>query len=280
MKEKFSVLMSLYVKEKPEYFHQCMESILSQTVPADEIVIVKDGPLTEELETVLSAYTAREPELYTLVPLEKNMGLGLALAEGILHCKNELVARMDTDDIAVKDRFEQQLAAFEADPMLDICGGQIVEFEDSPDVVAARRTVPLDHDAIVKYQKRRDAFNHMTVMYKKSAVLRAGNYQSALLMEDTLLWVNMILSGARCSNLPADLVYARIGRGMYERRGGFSYFKKYCSGRRKIKETGFIGYYDYFLTLAVQFAVAVFPSGLRGFLYKKVLHRQGTGSRL
>lgn len=273
MSEKFSVLMSLYIKEKAEYFRQCMESILTQTVLPDEIVIVKDGPLTDELEVTLSEYTSQNPELYTIVPLEKNVGLGLALAEGLLHCKNELVARMDTDDIAVKDRFEKQLAAFAADPELDICGGQIEEFESSPEIIVAKRSVPLDHDSIVKYQKRRDAFNHMTVMYKKSSVLKAGNYQSAMLMEDTLLWVNMIMSGAHCYNLSDTLVHARIGKDMYERRGGYSYFLKYRSGRNRVRKTGFLSFSDYYTTICIQFVIALMPAKLRGFVFKKLLHR-------
>lgn len=273
MTERFSVLMSLYYKEKPEYFRACMDSVLEQTVLADEIVIVKDGPLTDELERTLDYYVNQNRQLYTIVPLETNRGLGMALAEGILHCRNELVARMDTDDIAVRDRFEKQLAEFCKDPELDICGGQIAEFEDSPDRIVARRMVPLDDAAIKKYQKRRDAFNHMTVMYKKSAVLKAGNYQSALLMEDTLLWVNMIMSGAKCMNVNDDLVYARIGKGMYERRGGFSYFKKYREGRRKVRETGYIGWNDYYVTLTAQFIVALIPPAVRGMVFKRLLHR-------
>ncbi|MCF0114853.1 MAG: glycosyltransferase, partial [Erysipelotrichaceae bacterium] len=109
MAEKFSVLMSLYYKEKPENLRQCLDSLLNQTVLPDEITIVKDGPLTDELEEVLKEYKDINPDLYTFVPLETNHGLGLALAEGIKVCRNELVARMDTDDISVSNRFEKQL---------------------------------------------------------------------------------------------------------------------------------------------------------------------------
>lgn len=273
MAEKFSVLMSLYAKEKPEYFRQALESVLCQSMPPDEIVIVKDGPLTEGLEQVISEYRDKAPELYTIVPLETNRGLGFALAEGITHCRYELVARMDTDDVSMPDRFEKQLAAFESDPLLDICGGQILEFEGEPENIVAVRRVPLADEEIKRYQKRRDAFNHMTVMYKKSSVLRAGNYRSALLMEDTLLWVNMILIGAKCRNLDCCLVYVRIGLGMYERRGGLDYYKKYRLGRKAVRKTGYISAFDHYYTLAVQFAVAVMPNKLRGFVYKKLLHR-------
>lgn len=269
----FSVLMSLYAKEKPAYLRQCMDSLLTQTVLPEQIVIVKDGPLTEALEAVLEDYVSRTPALYTLVPLEKNVGLGLALAEGMLHCRNELVARMDTDDICRSDRFALQLAEFEKDPALDVCGSHITEFEGSVQNIVARRTVPLTDEAIRQYQRRRDGVNHMTVMYKKSKVLEAGNYQSCMLMEDTYLWVRMMLCGAVFGNLDDDLVYVRVGSDLFERRGGLAYFKKYRQGRKKVKETGYIGLWDYYYTLAVQLVVALLPNGLRGWIFKKLLHR-------
>lgn len=273
MTEKFSVLMSLYIKEKPQNLRECMDSLLCQTALPSQIVVVKDGPLTEELEAVLAEYIAKDPQLYTIVPLPENRGLGLALAEGMHHCSYELVARMDTDDISRRDRFALQLKEFEADASLDICGSHIVEFEESIEDIVCRRTVPLDDAAIKKYQKRRDGFNHVSVMFRKSAVLRAGNYQSCLLMEDTLLWVNMIQSGALCKNIDDDLVYVRIGRDMYQRRGGMAYFRKYKEGRRKVRETGYISAVDYYYTLLVQLAVALVPNRLRGWIFTKLLHR-------
>ena len=273
MQTEFSVLMSLYVKEKPEYLRQCMESILRQTVLPSEIVIVKDGPLTEELDMVLNEYVSRDPNLYTIVPLETNRGLGLALAEGILHCSHEIVARMDTDDICREDRFELQLAEFEKNSELDICGSHICEFEDSPEQIVAKRTVPITDAKIKKYQKKRDGFNHVTVMYKKSKVISAGNYQSCMLMEDTYLWVRMILDGCVCMNIDDSLVYARIGKDMYERRGGYAYYKKYKAGRKKVQETGYIGLWDYYSTLLVQFVVALLPNKVRGIVFTKILHK-------
>lgn len=273
MNQPFSVLMSIYIKENPAYLRECLDSLLSQTAMPSEIVIVKDGPLTEELESVLAEYVAKNEGLYKLVPLEKNVGLGLALAEGMLHCSHELVARMDTDDVSAPDRFEKQLAEFEADPDLDICGGQIVEFEDNVENIVAKRTVPLTDAEIKKYQKRRDGFNHVSVMFKKSSVLKAGNYQSCMLMEDTYLWVNMFNAGARGKNIDEDLVYVRIGKDMFERRGGWAYFKKYKQGRKKVRETGYIGFWDYYYTLFVQLVVALIPNKLRGFIFKKLLHK-------
>lgn len=267
-----SVLMSLYIKEKPEYAKACFESLLKQTVQADEWVIVEDGPLTNEMYALLEEYQAAHPGLIKRVPLVKNCGLGLALRAGVPQCKNELIARMDTDDIAREDRFEQQLKLFKKCPKLDICGSHIDEFELSPDEIVAKRTVPIRHKEIVKYQKRRDAFNHMTVMFKKNAVLKAGNYKTCPLMEDTYLWVRMIQSGAKCANVDDSLVYARIGHDMFERRGGWSYYKKYKSGRKKVYKTGFISPIDYYYTLAIQMVVSLMPNKVRGFVFKKILH--------
>ncbi len=272
--KKFSVLMSLYYKEKPEYFRQCMYSLLNQTIKPEQIVIVKDGPLPAKLDEELKMWIGKNPYLYTIVPLKENRGLGIALAEGIQYCRNELVARMDTDDIAVKNRFEEQLKEFEKDSKLDICGSSILEFEGTIKNVVSRRNVPLEHNQIKKYQKYRDAFNHMTVMYRKSMVLKAGNYQSCLLMEDTLLWVHMIQAGAKCKNISRPLVYARVGSDMYERRGGWNYFKKYKAGRERVLETKYINIGEYLFTISVQFLVALIPNQVRSVLYKKILRNK------
>ncbi len=273
MVAKFSVLMSLYIKEKPEFFRECMESILAQTVLPDEIVIVKDGPLTDEMESVLEEYTSKNPALYKIVPLETNRGLGLALAEGVLNCKNELIARMDTDDIARKDRFEKQLLEFEKDPSLDICGSHIIEFENEITNVLAKRLVPLTHEDIAEYQKKRSAFNHMTVMYKKNTVLKAGNYEHCPLMEDDMMWIRMLVAGAKCKNIDDFLVWARTGFAMIERRGGWAYFKKYKSARKKIFETGYISRGDYIWTICVQLVVALIPKKLRKFVFINLLRK-------
>ena len=272
--KSFSVLMSLYINEKASYFEECMESITHQTVLPTEIVIVEDGPVQTDVREVLERYKKTYPGWIRSVLLPENKGLGEALAIGVDACRCRLIARMDTDDIAREDRFEKQLREFEKDPELDICGSIIYEFEQDIDHIVAKRTVPLNDEEIREYQKRRDAYNHVSVMFKKESVLKAGNYQPCPLMEDTLLWVHMIQSGAKGKNINEPLVYVRIGHEMYERRGGWSYFKDYRSGRRKVKQTGYISNSDYYLTLSAQFVVAMVPERLRGWIFKNVLHKK------
>lgn len=270
---KFSVLMSLYLKEKPEYLNEALKSVINQTVKPSEIVIVYDGPITTELKSVVEQYVSNNPGLIKIIDNPENKGLGLALADGVPQCTYELIARMDTDDICRKDRFEKQLEEFVKDPRLDICGSHILEFEEKEENIVARRRVPLVDKDIKEYQKRRDGFNHMSVMFKKKSVLAAGNYQSCLLMEDTLLWANMFMNGAKGKNIDDYLVYVRIGKDMYERRGGYDYYKKYKAGRRKVYETGYISWVNYKMTLIVQFIVAAIPNRVRGFVFKNLLHR-------
>lgn len=269
----FSVLMSLYIKEKASYFNECMKSIMNQTVLPTEIVIVEDGPISEEVDVVLKEYIAKFPNMIRTVSYPQNKGLGYALSVGVRECTYELIARMDTDDIARKDRFEIQLKKFINNPNLGICGSYIDEFENEISNIVARRSVPISHNEIREYQKRRDAFNHMTVMFKKSDVLKVGNYQPCPLMEDTLLWVHMLQAGVQCANIDDSLVYARIGSEMYERRGGWAYFTKYCQGRKLIKESGYISKFDYYYTVAIQLIVALIPGKMRGFIFKKILHK-------
>lgn len=269
--EKFSVLMSVYKNEKPKYMIECFESLRQQTVQASEWVIVEDGPLTDDLYSVLDEYQNKYPGLIKRFPLESNVGLGLALRYGVPKCSYELIARMDTDDICREDRFEKQLLYMEQNPKVDVCGSHIKEFYENISDIKSIRIVPLNDEEIKHYQKRRDGVNHVTVMFKKSAVMKAGNYQSCLLMEDTLLWINMILSGAVFGNIDDYLVYVRTGKDMFSRRGGLSYFKKYMAGRKRIYETGYISWWDYFYTLIVQFTVCIMPNAMRKIVFEKML---------
>ena len=263
--------MSIYYKEKPEYLRQCFDSLLNQTVQANEWVIVKDGPLTEELEQVLHEYENKNPNLIKYVTFEKNQGLGLALRAGVPACSNELIARMDTDDICREDRFEVQLKEFLKDHNLDICGSHIKEFDENPEKCHSIRKVPLNNEEIIQYQRRRSAYNHVTVMFKKNSVLKSGNYEDAPLMEDDMLWTRMILAKCKGKNVDEYLVYVRTGLSMIERRGGWSYFKKYKASRKKVYELGLASYWDYIYTLIVQLIVALVPTSIRKFVFEKAL---------
>ena len=273
----FSVLLSVYRKEKPEYLRQSLDSILAQTALPAEIVMVEDGPLTPELYAVLEEYK-KDPR-WKAVPLPENMGLGKALNAGLQACSYELVARMDTDDIARPDRFEKQLAAFEADPGLAICGSQALEFQGTPDQVVSHKEVPLEDGDIRKYARRRNPFNHPTVMYKKSAVIKAGSYQHAMWFEDYYLWARMLAKGFRGQNLPEDLLWFRAGEDMFGRRGGWKYVKSAVSVKYKLWRMGVSGFGDFLVSAGGQAVVGLMPNGLRSRFYQKFLRKGGKVGR-
>ena len=195
MMQNYSVLMSVYYKEKPEYLEQAIESVQSQTFPTDDFILVCDGPLNDALDKVIAKKQQEMGITLNVVRLAKNGGLGNALNEGIKHCKNELVARMDSDDIAYPDRCEKQLAVFNEHPEVSICSGIVEEFTTDPNTVDAKRVPPETNAEIVEFAKKRNPFNHPCVMYKKSAVEAVGSYQDFYLLEDYYLWLRMLMAG-------------------------------------------------------------------------------------
>lgn len=272
MDYRFSVLLPVYNKEMPEYFSEALASVINQTLKPNEIVVVKDGPLTEELEEVLSKYEIENPELFKIVRLPQREGCGGALAVGVKECSYELVARMDSDDISRKDRFEKQIYEFKNNPYLSICGSQIAEFETNINRIVSYRRVPISDAEIKKYQRLRSAFNHMTVMFKKSIVLECGNYQNYPNMEDYVLWSKVLHKDETLvTNIAESLVFVRIGMEMFNRRGGLEYYKTIKQGRKLVYESGEISGMTYYLSLPVHFLVAITPNRLRAFIYKHFL---------
>lgn len=268
----YSVLMSVYHKEKPEFLRQSMESILAQTVATDDFVLVCDGPLTIELDNVIAFFQRRMGEILHVVRLEKNAGLGNALNEGIKYCKNEIVARMDTDDIAYPDRCEKQLAIF-SNRHIDIVGAAIEEFSTSTSAIEARRIPPETHEEILAFAKRRNPFNHPCVMYRKSAVEAAGGYQEIFLLEDYFLWTRMLINGSNGYNIQEPLLWMRAGKSMYKRRGGWKYAKAQIELFKYMKDQGFIGQKEYLMSCLIRTTSACAPNWIREGMFKKVLRK-------
>ncbi|ULJ68755.1 glycosyltransferase [Wielerella bovis] len=232
----FSVLLSLYHQEQPENLRQCLTSLREQTVRADEIIIVFDGTISPELENIVHDFQAALP--IHIFRLPHNVGLGKALNIGIQHCTHEWIFRMDTDDIAVANRFALQTEFLAQHPHVQLLGGQISEFDDAqPNKQPENRIVPQTHDEIIQFSKKRNPFNHMTVAYRKTAVQAAGGYQHHWYMEDYNLWLRMLANGVQAANLPDILVHARTGAAMLQRRRGWQYMVsewQLCSLKRRL----------------------------------------------
>ena len=271
MDSSFSVLMSVYAKDRPDWVREALESVLSNSVVPNEIVTVIDGPIPADLQAVLNEFTTKYPQI-KLCPLAKNGGLGPALAHGLLQCSNELVARMDADDISLPDRFEKQLAYFAAHPQTAVLGGTIQEVASETLQPVAIRSVPNTDAQIKQFLKSRSPFNHVSVMFKKSAVLEAGNYQPFHFIEDYYLWARLAARGAEFANLPDILLNVRVDPAMYGRRGGWKYFKSNYAMSCKLRELGLISLPTHLFNIGVRFCVQVLmPNCVRSWFYRRAL---------
>lgn len=266
----FSVAMSVYRNDKPNDFDRALESITKlQTVKPTEIVLVVDGPIGEELNAVVEKYEKAYP-FFKVIRLAENGGLGNALKIAIENAGYELIARMDSDDIALPNRFEEQLKIFEQRPDLDIVGGDISEFIGDEDNIVAHRRVPVTDADIKQYIKVRCPFNHMTVMYKKDAVIKAGGYLDLFWNEDYYLWIRMQLNGAKFANTGTTLVNVRTGADMYARRGGKRYFQSEKYLQKYMLEHKMIGYTTYISNVTKRWIVQrCLPNGIRGWVFRK-----------
>lgn len=256
-----SVLMSVYEKENPAFLERALESIYAQTLKADEIVLVQDGEIPPALEEVISRY----PDL-RVVKLDENLQLGRALEAGLKTCHYDLVARMDTDDIMMPDRLEKQYQFMMEHPEIVACGGDIAEFTKE-DTILREKNMPSSPQELYRYGKKRNPLNHMTVMFRKSAIEAVGGYRHFPGLEDYDLWSRLLANGYQIANISEVLVKARIGDRFASRRGGWAYFKRYLQLRKEQHRIGYLNTKEYIVACVLTFGMTVMPEKLREKAY-------------
>ena len=266
--------MSIYKADNPEFLQVALDSIINQTRVPDEIVVIGDGPLPQALIDVVEATRKRFPNLHPYYQ-EKNAGLGAALRIAVEKAQYDYIARMDSDDISLPDRFEKQMRCFEEDDSLAVAGGMITEFVDSPDNITGKRILPLADKDIKKFMRSRCAMNHVTVIFKKSEVVRAGSYRQDFKQEDYFLWARMIEAGSRFKNIPDVVVNVRSGRDQFARRGGIAYYKDVLALNKWMYDHKIISLprmvYNDAVRGTVQFLM---PNAVRTWIYQNLLRKR------
>lgn len=274
MSSNFSVLMSVYKSDDPEYLKEALNSVINQTLRPFEIIIVVDGPVPEELSCVIEDYRKLHPFIKPRYE-SMNRGLGGALQVGLADVNTDYIARMDSDDISLPDRFEKQMACFERDNQLSLVGGMITEFDGDPANIITKRILPLDDISIKKYMKSRCGVNHVTVIMKKDDLIKAGGYRNDYAQEDYYLWARMIRANCKFQNIPDIVVNVRSGRDQFKRRGGLQYYYDHCKIFMYMYREGLISFprlcYNYIVRGIVQF---VLPNDARTFVYQNFLRSQ------
>lgn len=270
---KLSVLMSVYKNDNVDFFKQAMMSVIHQTLEPDEIILVIDGPVQSEMENAIKDFS-KKYEKIKVFPLERNIGLGRVLRYGIEKCSYDIIARMDSDDISVEDRFEKQMELFLKDEKLSVVGAYIDEFNEDYKKPISIRSVPINEKDINKKIKARDPLNHMTVMYRKQDVLKAGSYQDFFLVEDYYLWIRMYLLKMKFLNIPEVLVHARVDENFYLRRGGKKYFESHYQLQRFMLRKKVISKRQYIFNIIIRWIVQVIvPNTIRKKIYIKFLRK-------
>lgn len=272
----FSIITSVYKNDKPDYVRVALDSMLvEQSVKPTEIVLVRDGLVPVTLEAVLNEYETRYPDVFNIIRLEQNGGLGNALKLGVEKAKYDIIARMDSDDICLSNRFELQLKYMELHPNVDIIGGQMTEFIDTPDNIIGKRIVPCTNDEIYNFMKNRCALNHVTVMFRKETVLKAGNYQDWFWNEDYYLWVRMMMNKCVFANLSDVLVNVRSGTDQYARRGGRRYYESEKGIKKLQLENRMISKKEYIYYVAQRYILQILmPNWLRGWVFRTLARKK------
>ncbi len=260
-----SVLMSVYDKDSPAHLDQALKSLSVQTVLPSEVVLVEDGPISDELTGVIEKY--RSELAIKSVRMAENQGLGAALNEGLKHCKNELIARMDSDDISLPMRFEKQIAFMKSNPEVAVSSAWIEERDHAMETVMGIRCVPSSHGDVLRYGRRRNPINHVASIFRKNDVMKVGGYPNIRKAQDYALWSLMLIEGFRFANIPETLLYVRAGDALMTRRG-LGYLRQEIKLLRFQRSCGFLSRCDYCINLVIRVCVRLQPSLIKRLMYR------------
>ena len=272
--DKYTVLMSVYKNDRAEWVKEAVDSMLEQTVKPDEILILVDGDISKDLKILLKSL--EKEETIKIKYFHKNRGLGLVLRDGVNMAKNELIARMDADDVSTLDRCELQLKKFQQNPDLDLVGGNFYEFMSHMDKKISLKKYPILNEDIKKFARRRNPFAHPSVMFRKSSVIKCGNYRNVSLCEDYDLWSRMIQCKCKCENVDKAILNMRVNEKFYYRRGGFSYMKKIINFKYTLLQRDFYSISDFLYTVSASIFVSMIPNQLRKIVYLRYLRNERT----
>jgi glycosyltransferase involved in cell wall biosynthesis len=267
-----SILISVYNKESPIYLDAALHSLVIQTTKIKEIILVKDGILTKELDEVIYKYSSLLP--LKVVKIFKNVGLAKALNKGLKYCSYPWVARFDSDDICLPNRFQSQISQIKRNNV-DVFGAQIAEFSKNINNKTHLRKLPLNHNHLLVFSKKRNPFNHMTVCFRKNFVLSVGGYPENIpFMEDYALWLKLISKGAKLKNSSKVLVLARAGDQMYRRRGGFKYILSEWKLQCLMLNLGFKGLFDFLFDGITRSSFFILPIFIKKNIYNNFLREK------
>lgn len=266
--QEYSVLMTMFKNDNPDHAKLAIDSMLNQSIKTDDFVLICDGPLTSDLMNMLQSYASKE-DCFHIVYLPKNIGLGAALRYGVPLCKHGLIARMDDDDVAKEDRCEKELLMFDQKENLSIVGSYVNEFDTDPNAPMRIKVVPCKQEDIQSFIRRRNPFNHSSVMFKKDDILKVGNYSDMRTNQDIDLWMRLIGQGYYGANIDEPLVNFRFNKGTIKRRKNINNIKLMIKLWYSYYRNDYCSLIDFLFVFAVQLVILVLPTKVLCLAYDK-----------
>ena len=260
----YSVLMAVYDKELPENLNDSLESMLMQTLPPNEVVLVCDGELTNELNIIAKSFQSEYRRHFRIVRTDSHVGAGAALNKGIEACRCEFIVKMDSDDTSYPDRCYKQMRAFADDPELDMVGTYAEVYDIDNEKTVGIKQMPTKHKTIMKYARRRNPFCRQSLAFRRSKALEVGGYKGIDELEeceDYEFAVRMLANGAKAKNIAEPLVRYRISTADYAKRKCFRSTVNFIKVRKMIRKCGFCSRWDVLVPSTVQLGLFVLPVG-------------------
>ena len=270
---KFTALMSVYANDSALFLEEALESVRNQTLLPNQLVIIQDGEVSYKITEIISKFSEKVSFKVDVIVLQENHGLGFSLSKGVIASSNEIIIRLDADDISVNNRFEKLTAYFKKNPKVAIVGSYIAEFNGSKTELVGKREVPISSKEISKFAKYRSPFNHPSVAFKRSEILKIGNYHSIRGVEDYDLWIRAVHYNCSMANIPESLVLMRVGEGMYSRRGGKGYLKNYTSVKYNAYKLDVINFVQFIFGVSIMSVHVSLPVSVKKIIYTKLLHK-------
>jgi glycosyltransferase involved in cell wall biosynthesis len=267
---KVSVLLPIYHGASAPEIDVCLRSLVRQDSPAAEVIIARDGPVSDSVEEKIRQYESLLPLRHIF--FAENRGLGATLNDSVLQCKYELIARVDADDQSLPHRFADQIIFLQNNPQISVVGGWMRErYKTKTGIKGRVRETPTQSQDVSRLARRRNPINHPTTMFRKSSVIESGNYQPCSMFEDYFLWMRMLQKGFKLANLPDVLVETDVNAEYFSRRGGIDYFRHELRFLCQLRKIGFMPLIDAIIFVLTRLPVRILPIALREHLYRNAL---------
>ena len=265
----FSIILPIYKKNKISEVVNCLNSVVNKSLLPNEIVIIYDGFVNSSIKDIVNN------KLFffnkKIVHNSTNIGLGLTLKKGVMNCSNDLIIRVDADDVNNKNRFYELIKAAKKNKKADIIGSYLLEKNNNNYYL---KKVPISLSEVKRLIFYRNPLNHNTILLKKRSIIKVGSYRDIRFFEDYYLWLKIIKNNGKIINLNKVLVCSKQDKAFLERRSGYKYLKYFLNFLKIIYRERLINITNYVLYIAIRSPIIISPLLFKRLFYQVFLRKK------